>query len=48
MNQLSIATFTNIGYRLHSRDFSPIEADLSGQTILITGGTGGLGRAAAG
>lgn len=46
MNQLSIATFTNLGYKLHARNFAPIDADLSGQTVLITGGTGGLGRAA--
>lgn len=47
MNLLSIAGFTNVGYQLHSRDFEPIDADLSGQTVVITGGTGGLGRAAA-
>ena len=47
MNPLSIAGFTNLGYRLHARDFSPITEDLSGQTVVITGGTGGLGRAAA-
>lgn len=46
MNQLSIASFTNLGYKLHARSFSPVDADLSGQTILISGGTSGLGRAA--
>jgi dehydrogenase/reductase SDR family protein 12 len=44
---LSITGFTNLGYKLHARDFEPIDADLTGQTIVITGGTGGLGRAAA-
>lgn len=47
MSLLSIPTFTNIGYRWHAREFEPVEADLSGQTVVITGGTGGLGRAAA-
>lgn len=47
MRPLSIASFTNVGYRLHSREFEPIETDLTGQTVVITGGTGGLGRAAA-
>lgn len=45
MNLLSVARFTNLGYALHSRNFSPVDADLSGETVLITGGTGGLGRA---
>lgn len=47
MSRLSIAGFTNLGYHLHARDFEEIDADLSGKTIVITGGTGGLGRAAA-
>ena len=47
MSLLSIPTFTNVGYWLHARDHDPIEADLSGKTVLITGGTGGLGRAGA-
>lgn len=47
MNVLSIAGFTNLGYHLHSRGFEPIDTDLSGQTVVITGGTGGLGRASA-
>lgn len=44
---LSIPTFTNVGYKLHARDFEPIDADLTGKTVVITGATGGLGRAAA-
>lgn len=47
MSLLSIPAFTNVGYKLHARDFEPIEADLTGKTIVITGATGGLGRAAA-
>lgn len=47
MNLLSIAGFTNVGYRLHARDHEKVDVDLTGQTIVITGGTGGLGRAAA-
>lgn len=47
IDQLSIATFTNLGYLAHSLGFDPIEADLSGKTIVVTGGTGGLGRSAA-
>ena len=43
MNKLGIASFTNLGYRLHSRRFSPIEADMTGKTVLVTGSTGGLG-----
>lgn len=47
MSVLSIPSFTNIGYRFHARSQGPIETDLSGKTVVITGGTGGLGRAAA-
>jgi NAD(P)-dependent dehydrogenase (short-subunit alcohol dehydrogenase family) len=47
MSMLSIAGFTNVGYRLHSRRFDPIDVDLSGRTVVITGATGGLGKAAA-
>jgi dehydrogenase/reductase SDR family member 12 len=46
MSKLSIATFTNLGYLAHARNFEPIDADLSGQTIVVTGATGGLGRQA--
>ncbi len=47
MGKLSIAGFTNLGYRLHSKDFNPIDSDMTDQTVVITGGTGGIGRAAA-
>lgn len=47
MNLLSIAGFTNLGFRLHARDFDPVVADMTGKTVLITGATGGLGLATA-
>ena len=47
MNPLSIAGFTNLGYHLHARSHEEIEVELTGQTVVITGGTGGLGRSAA-
>lgn len=47
MSLLSIPGFTNVGYWLHSLKHQPIEADLRGRTVVITGGTGGLGRAGA-
>jgi NAD(P)-dependent dehydrogenase (short-subunit alcohol dehydrogenase family) len=47
MSKLSIAGFTNLGYQLHARSFRPIETDLSGRTVVVTGATGGLGRATA-
>lgn len=48
MSILSIPTFTNVGYWLHSRKHEPITIDMRGKTVIITGGTGGLGKAAAG
>ncbi len=47
MNKLSIAGFTNLGYRLHARNHEPLNRDMSGKTVVITGSTGGLGLAAA-
>jgi dehydrogenase/reductase SDR family member 12 len=44
---LSVAGFTNIGYRLHARRFDPVDVDMTGKTVIVTGATGGLGRAAA-
>lgn len=40
-------SFTRIGYVARGLPFRPVKADHSGQTWLITGATGGLGRAAA-
>ena len=47
MKLLSIAGFTSLGYRWHARQHEPIRADLTGKTVLITGGSGGLGLEAA-
>jgi dehydrogenase/reductase SDR family member 12 len=47
MSILTVPSFTNIGYWLHSHDHQPLETDMSGRTVLITGATGGLGRAGA-
>jgi len=43
MSRLRIASFTNLGYLLHARDFEPIEADMTGKTVVVTGANGGLG-----
>ena len=45
MSKLSIAGFTNLGFRRHARSFQPIDPVISGQTALVTGATGGLGLA---
>jgi dehydrogenase/reductase SDR family protein 12 len=44
-----VGSFTSLGYRARRRLFSWDEApvDLTGRSVLITGGTSGLGRAAA-
>ncbi len=48
MNVFSLGGFTNLGYRLRARDFEPIDADnMTGNTVVITGATSGLGLAAA-
>ena len=47
MNPLSVVSFTNLGYRLHSRRYRPVSEDMRGKTVVITGATGGLGLAAA-
>lgn len=47
MSLLSVPSFTNIGHWVHSRDHDPVDTDMTGQTVVITGATGGLGRAAA-
>ena len=40
-------SFTRVGYIARGIPFRPVKADYSGQTWLVTGATGGLGRAAA-
>jgi NAD(P)-dependent dehydrogenase (short-subunit alcohol dehydrogenase family)/carbon monoxide dehydrogenase subunit G len=39
--------FTRLGYDWHKRSWRPLAASLRGQTVVITGVTAGLGRAAA-
>lgn len=43
MSKLTIASFTNLGYLLHSRDFARLDTDLTGKTVVVTGASGGLG-----
>jgi NAD(P)-dependent dehydrogenase (short-subunit alcohol dehydrogenase family) len=45
VSRLQIASFTNIGYHFHARGFGPLQTDLTGQTVVVTGATGGLGLA---
>jgi NAD(P)-dependent dehydrogenase (short-subunit alcohol dehydrogenase family) len=42
---LRLARFTNVGHRFSDR--SPVTASMEGQTVVLTGPTSGLGRAAA-
>ncbi len=39
--------FTNVGYRWHKRNWKPLSVSLRGRTVVVTGATSGLGRAAA-
>jgi NAD(P)-dependent dehydrogenase (short-subunit alcohol dehydrogenase family) len=39
--------FTSAGYRWHKRNWKPMAVSLHGRTVVITGATSGLGRAAA-
>ena len=39
--------FTNVGYHWHKRTWQPLSASMRGRTVVITGATSGLGRAAA-
>jgi dehydrogenase/reductase SDR family member 12 len=44
---LSIAGFTNVGYRLHARGFDEGRIDMGDKTVVVTGATGGIGLATA-
>jgi len=39
--------FSNIGFRVRRRSWEPITESLSGKTVVVTGATSGLGKAAA-
>ena len=39
--------FSNIGYRIRKRSWDPINKSLAGRTVVVTGATSGLGKAAA-
>jgi dehydrogenase/reductase SDR family member 12 len=39
--------FTNVGYRWHKRNWKPLAVSLRERTVVVTGATSGLGRAAA-
>lgn len=42
-----IGSFTNLGYRLRSRSWAEELPSMDGQTVLVTGGSSGIGLAAA-
>lgn len=43
MSKLSIAGFTNLGYRFHARGFESTEQGAGGKTVVVTGASGGIG-----
>lgn len=39
--------FSRIGYKVRAREWEPVDTDMSGRTVVVTGATSGLGRATA-
>jgi len=44
---LGLFDFTRFGYRLRARKWRPLDVSLAGRTVVVTGATSGLGKAAA-
>jgi dehydrogenase/reductase SDR family member 12 len=42
-----LVSFSALGYRGRALAWAPLRADFSGQTWVVTGATGGIGRPAA-
>lgn len=47
MDALIVPGFSRIGYKVRSRHWAPVSDDMTGKTVVITGATSGLGKAAA-
>ena len=47
MDTAVVPGFSNIGYRIRKRSWQPIGESMAGRTVLVTGATSGLGKAAA-
>jgi NAD(P)-dependent dehydrogenase (short-subunit alcohol dehydrogenase family) len=42
-----VGSYSSIGYRLRAPTFAPLDVDLSGRSVVITGASSGIGEAAA-
>lgn len=47
MDAAVVPGFTNIGYHIRKRSWQPVTESLTGKTVVVTGATSGLGKAAA-